>query len=152
MRAIFVVLIGMMISPGAMALDAGDILDGIGEILDGARRGDRDHRRDRDFGRSGGVTCSAADQGWEEHLGGHGSCRECLSRHGRCVETCHERQFECAVVGERWGGRAREYVGYGYSQRDAYWDAMDRCERQNRRCHQARPCRAIDQVVSRRAC
>ena len=148
-------------STGAYAAGADEVIGIIGDLI-----GDRIGRGpgygggghyDDDYGYGGGgygssrVTCKAVDRGWEEHFGGHGSCGECLRKHGRCQEECSEEGFTCLVVGVR-GGRQREFYGYGGNPRRALNRAYDECEyRGFRRCEE-RGCNRESRVVSRRNC
>ncbi|MGE4131865.1 MAG: hypothetical protein AB7F86_09505 [Bdellovibrionales bacterium] len=124
MRNIFMLIALLGMSAPTMAAGVDDVIGGIVDIL---RPGGGGHG-------GGAMGCTATDRGWEEHFGGHGSCDECLRRHGSCVERCNIEQFQCIASGYRWGRRA-EFEGYGQSRREAQWDAVRNCEnRGGRNC------------------
>lgn len=128
MLRLLVLFVGLSLgSISAHALSAGDVVGGLVDIL-----------RPGHGGHGGSVRCSAQDQGFEEHFGGHRDCGECLRRHGRCVEVCEYTQVQCIATGMRWG-RPAEFEGYGDSMREARWNAIDNCERRGGRNCQVNP-------------
>lgn len=104
----------------------------------------------------GGITCQANDEGWEEHRGGHRSCRECLAVHGQCVETCtrNYESHQCRFDGYDPRMGARSFTGFGNTRYQAEDDALYQCRRAG-----YYDCRYVNctvstdrQVVSERMC
>jgi|GEM_PF-1886800 len=98
------------------------------------------------------VTCSATDNGWEEHWGGHGSCQECKARHGSCTETCSTESFSCRAEGTNYSGRTESFESYGSDEYFARNEALDRCYRMGARDCRSAGCTTSSQVVSRNSC
>lgn len=99
-----------------------------------------------------GYQCNYVDAGWEEHRGGHDSCGECLSRHGKCIETCYEEYYECTVEGTDNSGQTREFSVRGSSQWRAEDDAMRRCYDLRYSDCESKGCNQEQEVISRRRC
>lgn len=97
------------------------------------------------------VTCSATDNGWEEHWGGHGSCRECLKKHGDCVETCSIKNTTCTAEGVDYRGYKMTVQGRSEYRFDAEREAMDRCQYRYENCRITN-CSENSEQVSRRSC
>ena len=113
-------------------LNWGGIADFIGAF--GSHSDDDDyyksHRRRRGPGRNrgSGLSCHAKDYGWEEHFGGHSSCRSCLRKHGSCVETCKRKTYKCTVKGVDYGyDRERTFRGKARRRRRAERKALNHC-------------------------
>lgn len=112
------------------------------------------------WGRPGGnpgwsqprVTCSATDNGWEEHWGGHGSCQECKAKHGSCTETCSTESFACRAEGSNSMGNTESFEAYGSDEMFTRNEALDRCYRMGNRNCRSVGCTTSSQVVSRRGC
>lgn len=98
------------------------------------------------------VTCSATDNGWEEHWGGHGSCQECKARHGNCTETCSTQSFACRAEGTNHMGRPESFESYGSDEYFARNEALDRCYRMGARDCRSAGCTTSSQVISRNSC
>lgn len=140
-----------------------DIIDGITD-----RRPDRDSRdrwdRDRGnrddwsrrpirrpgYGRN--IQCTATDTGWEEHWGGHSSCRECLKEHGNCVERCSEVYHSCEVTGRDRSGYTRTFYGIGSAEWEARDEATDRCYRSGFDSCSRALCRKESEQISSQRC
>lgn len=99
-----------------------------------------------------GVTCQAADRGWEEHGSGHYSCGECLQEHGECVETCTTLNVECRVDGYDRNGRLVSFLGRGNDQWRAQDDAIRACQYNYATNCYVVSCNQQQNVVSRRDC
>lgn len=125
LRAVLIFLGCLIVSP-AMAGGIDDIIGTIGSVVIGGHGGEFRP------GPGGGMRCSAQDTAWEEHFGGHRDCRECLRRHGRCIETCDFTEYSCVARGYRWG-RVIEVEEYGYDERDTEDKALWSCERRGGR-------------------
>lgn len=115
----------------------------------------RDRRDDRwrnpRGDRRGSVTCEANDNGWEEH-GSHRDCRECLSRHGSCTETCSKRYSTAVATGLDRRGTV-SFNGEGYDRRDAEDDALRQCRRYASACRiESGSSRDVNKTISRRSC
>jgi len=80
-----------------------------------------------DSDRRGRLECTASDRGWEEHWGGHRDCRECLRKHGKCVEKCYINEFVATAEGYNHGYRYTEMAS-GDSRWEAERRAIRRCE------------------------
>lgn len=100
----------------------------------------------------GSVVCSASDRGWEEHFGGHGSCRECLRHHGDCVETCSSQNYDCRVDGYDRHGRLVSFFGRSSDQWRAQDEAMYNCRYNYAVNCAVVTCNQQQDVVSRRSC
>lgn len=103
----------------------------------------------------GQVTCKASDAGWEEHWGGHDSCGECLSRHGKCEETCSQQFYSCVVEGKTGRGhveRTIEFQATGSTRWDAEDRARDRCWRSHATGCRLVTCDSESEVISRKGC
>jgi hypothetical protein len=100
----------------------------------------------------GRVTCTATDNGWEEHWGGHGSCGECKARHGSCTERCSQESFACRAEGSNHLGRAESFEAYGSDEYFTRNEALDRCYRMGARNCRSVGCTTHSQVVSTRSC
>lgn len=101
---------------------------------------------------SGGYGCSASDNGWEEHFGGHSSCGECLSRHGSCSERCYETSYSCSAVGTRYDGSQDTITAHDRFEYGARDEAMRRCYYSGLRdCHSSY-CNTESNLVSSRSC
>lgn len=145
MRYILILFMGLfLLQPSAQAAGVDDLIDIIGGVI--GKRPNPGHGG----GHRDGIRCSAQDRGWEEHLGGHRSCGECISRHGSCVETCEFTEWNCEVEGRRWG-RTAVFEGYGYSQYEAEREAFENCERRGARFCRRLECRGHDRS-ERREC
>ncbi|QDK36688.1 hypothetical protein [Bdellovibrio sp. NC01] len=99
------------------------------------------------------ITCSARDNGWEEHWGGHRDCRECVAKHGNCTETCSASYFTCQAEGVDYRGYKMTLEGRAPSRYETERQVMDLCQRQYR----YQNCRIIScnensETVSRRSC
>lgn len=104
-------------------------------------------------GHGGGrVTCTASDNGWEEHWGGHGSCGECVSKHGSCTERCSQESFACRAEGTNYNGTSESFESYGSDEYFARNEALDRCYRMGARNCRSVGCTTSSQVVSTRSC
>lgn len=129
--------------------------DIFGEILRRIPDPNRDHRRPGPHRprppRGGHITCTASDNGWEEHWGGHGSCHECLSKHGDCTETCSANYFQCTAVGINHRGEEERMMGRDQDQYYAEDMALDRCYRYLRHCR-VENCVRDQETISRRSC
>lgn len=97
------------------------------------------------------LVCRAVDKGWEEHSSGHGSCDECLQRHGSCVETCSIRFTTCQVTGKDIRGRTITLTGAGDSRYDAESEALDNCRRYLNQCSVS-SCSSASETLSRKTC
>lgn len=140
LRAILVLSACLSAAPAFAEPDIGGIIGTIGDWIGGNRPGrpDRPGRPGRPGdGYGGGYNCRAEDEGWEEHRGGHYDCRECLARHGRCVEDCQITEFRCIAQGDRWG-RPIQVEEYAYDQREAEDHALWSCHNKG-----ARYCRIV---------
>jgi hypothetical protein len=104
------------------------------------------------FGFGGNVTCSATDNGWEEHWGGHGSCQECKARHGSCTERCSTTSYACKAQGTNYRGQTETFESYGSDEYFARNEALDRCYRMGARNCSSTGCSTSQQVVSTRSC
>jgi hypothetical protein len=93
----------------------------------------------------------AEDRGYEEHGGGHASCYDCLREHGRCVETCYARQFECVATGrDRWGNLNSVRLAYP-DRRYTETEVLRVCSQTMYNCR-VDTCNDVSQVESRRDC
>ena len=117
------------------------------------RRGPRYNPRPDDYHSRGRVTCTASDRGWEEHWGGHGSCGECVQRHGDCVESCYEVRHICEAQGSDFQGRIRTFTVRAPDRWTAEREAIRQCEwdRSMRSCA-ITSCREERLQVSHRSC
>lgn len=97
-----------------------------------------------------GVVCRADDRGWEEHRS-HRSCGECLSLHGRCIETCSISEYRCEAEGFDYRGTPMRFTGQGQDRYQAENEALRNCSYNASRC-QIRGCQESENVVSRREC
>lgn len=97
------------------------------------------------------LICRAVDNGWEEHSSGHGSCDECLQRHGSCVETCSIRFTTCQVTGRDIRGRTITLKASGDSRYDAESEALDNCRRYLNQCSVS-SCSSDSETLSRKTC
>ncbi|MBI4423136.1 MAG: hypothetical protein HY554_05385 [Elusimicrobia bacterium] len=117
-------------------------------------------RRGPGWGREpweGRESCRYFDHGWEEHLGGHGSCSECKAKHSRCDFSCSVTQFRCTA--EFVTGQGPQ--GLPYEGRRSSSEALAR-ESARRECHQSnigrhgscrvRDCRREDQTTRSGRC
>lgn len=73
------------------------------------------------------IECSAQDRGWEEHSA-HGSCRECLAKHGECVETCDVKYVRVFGKGVDVYGRIGKFEGRGPDRWSALMDMQRVCD------------------------
>lgn len=97
------------------------------------------------------VTCSASDNGWEEHWRGHRTCQECLRKHSNCRETCQVTIYTCEAQGVDYRGYVMRIYGRDYSQWDAQRQTLWACQRYYRNCHITQ-CTTSAETVSRRSC
>ncbi|WII73582.1 hypothetical protein QJS83_06815 [Bdellovibrio sp. 22V] len=102
-------------------------------------------------GRGPAVTCSATDDGWEEHWGGHRDCRECLKKHGDCIETCSAKFYTCQAEGIDYRGYRTTIEGRGDYRYSAEREAIDRCQYRYDNCRIV-SCSETNETVSRRSC
>ena len=98
------------------------------------------------------VSCSYTDNGYEEHSRGHRDCGECLSKHGRCNETCSTSYAVCKVEGRDYRGYTMTVEAKADSQYEAERDALRRCDRNNYTDCRRIDCRNESETVSRRSC
>ncbi|MCB0385352.1 MAG: hypothetical protein KDD43_08165, partial [Bdellovibrionales bacterium] len=92
------------------------------------------------------------DNGWEEHFGGHSSCRSCLKKHGDCIERCTQTYYICTASGDDGHGRQFTVDGYGATECEARDEARRNCQYDRLYgCHVTR-CDSEDDVISRRSC
>lgn len=103
-----------------------------------------------DYG--GRVVCSAADRGWEEHLRGHDSCRDCLRHHGTCVETCSVSTHLCTGSGVNRYGRLVSIAGSGETRWEAEDNAFQECYYSRLSNCNVERCDVSNDVVSSRMC
>jgi hypothetical protein len=100
----------------------------------------------------GNYECSASDDGWEEHWGGHSSCSECLSKHGGCHETCYEEYYECTAEGTNDSGFTRQVTERGESEWRTEDRAVDSCRYERlQNCH-SKGCNREREKVSTHSC
>ena len=100
-----------------------------------------------------GYSCTAADNGFEEHWGGHRSCGECLAEHGNCTERCYATSYTCTITGVDENGGTQTFEGYSnYSQYDARQRGLDRCYWSRLNNCQVTGCNSRQELVSRRSC
>ena len=101
----------------------------------------------------GVVTCSATDNGWEEHWSGHRSCGECVQAHGNCTERCSESLQVCEVQGTTYNGATVRFQAAGRDRWEAESEARRQCEwnRDVRSCVTTR-CSQESRLVSSRQC
>ena len=111
----------------------------------------RDPRCRDPRGPQGQLICTSRDNGWEEHMGGHATCRECTRAHGNCTETCESTVHECSAVGVNRQGQQEQVLGRGDTQYRAEDEALWRCDRYLSGCRIHR-CNRASEVVSRRSC
>lgn len=106
-----------------------------------------------DYYSRGRVSCSASDNGWEEHWSGHSSCGSCLQSHGSCIEQCHEVRQVCEVQGTDYAGRMITFTARGADRWTAEEEARRQCEwsRDMRSCIVI-TCREESQLISSRSC
>lgn len=97
------------------------------------------------------VTCTASDNGWEEHWGSHRSCGECLAKHGDCIETCSIDYNVCQAEGVDYRGYKMTMEGRGDSRYRAEDEAMSLCQRRYDNCRIV-SCKTSSETVSRRSC
>ncbi len=97
------------------------------------------------------LVCRAVDKGWEEHSSGHGSCDECLQRHGSCEETCSIRFTTCQVTGKDIRGRTITLTASGDSRYEAEGEALDNCRRYLNQCSVS-SCSSDSEIISRKTC
>lgn len=110
-----------------------------------------------DYGYGRRVTCTATDNGWEEHWGGHSSCSQCTAVHGRCTETCSSEEYRCTAEGTVSGygsssTRTETFRGRGDDRWDAERDALNECRRYNAQGCTIKECGSDTQIVSSRGC
>jgi len=97
------------------------------------------------------VTCSASDNGWEEHLFGHGSCGECLAKHGKCTERCSQTSYSCRAEGTGYSGLREHFDSYSGQEHLARSEALNHCyHRGLSGCTVS--CSSSQQLVSTRSC
>lgn len=154
-----VLIIQAFLGLNAQAADSRDVIGVIREIIrqpdprDDWRREEERRDRDRDrWRRPPAVTCDARDRGYEEHWGGHGSCGECLSRHGECIETCSEILTVCEAEGRDRTGYVRAFRGQGRDRWEAERDALDTCYYRGFDYCRVTRCQNEQQIISRRDC
>ncbi|AHZ86730.1 hypothetical protein [Bdellovibrio bacteriovorus] len=97
------------------------------------------------------VSCSASDDGWEEHWSGHRDCRECLKKHGNCIETCSAKYYACTAEGVDYRGYRMTIESRGNTQYAAEREAIDRCHYRYSNCR-ITSCNEKNETVSRRSC
>ncbi|KYG63207.1 hypothetical protein AZI86_16010 [Bdellovibrio bacteriovorus] len=97
------------------------------------------------------VTCSAADDGWEEHWRGHKTCEECLQKHGKCNETCELEYYTCEATGTDALGSSFTVKGSGDDRWEAERNARAHCDRNFRNCSVG-SCNSKSETVSKRRC
>jgi hypothetical protein len=96
--------------------------------------------------------CTANDQGYEEHRGGHFSCGECLQQHDNCIETCRSNgNIRCEAQGIDRRGRLVAFYGEAPMQRRAERQAYDACSYNARNCQVVR-CDQMGGQETRRSC
>ncbi|MBS1972057.1 MAG: hypothetical protein JSU04_17235 [Bdellovibrionales bacterium] len=100
----------------------------------------------------GNVQCTATDKGWEEHWGGHGSCGECLRKHGDCIETCSRSYYVCQAQGIDRNGRTYVSEGRADSRYQAEDEAMRACYYYRYQNCRVTNCNQNSETVSRRSC
>ena len=110
-----------------------------------------DHGRGHDRGNLQNIRCSAADDGWEEHWGGHSDCGSCLAKHGGCTRTCYTYHSECTAVGINDSGVEETFLGIDENEYRARDYAISRCSYRASNC-QIRSCKQESQVHSRNKC
>ncbi|MBS1972456.1 MAG: beta-sandwich domain-containing protein [Bdellovibrionales bacterium] len=101
------------------------------------------------------ISCSATDKGWEEHWGGHGSCGECLKKHGECIETCTATDVVVYGTGYDVYGRIAKFEGRGGDSYDARRDMQQVCDYYRLTRCESDPGKSDStnsDVVSRRSC
>ncbi len=74
------------------------------------------------------IVCSASDDGWEEHWGGHSTCGECLSKHGGCAEKCSEVSYSCKAKGTAPNGESISKEAIGIDRYQTADEALQRCQ------------------------
>ena len=98
------------------------------------------------------ISCSYTDDGHEEHSRGHRDCNDCMSKHGKCKETCSASYAVCKVEGRDYRGYAMTVEGKGDSQYEAEREALRRCDRNNYSDCRRVSCNSESETVSRRTC
>ncbi len=160
MKSLVVIALSLFSMASANAIDLGiGIGDGTVVIGEDGIRYEPGRGPGSDYGRrppGRGLSCQAVDAGWEEHFGGHNSCRECLRHHGNCIEKCSSEVFVATARGiDRRGRDRRAYDvdGYAYEDRwQAERSAIDECQRRRlNRCQIVNVRRSM-QEVSRQNC
>ncbi|MCB0390212.1 MAG: hypothetical protein KDD58_02920 [Bdellovibrionales bacterium] len=151
------IVMGFSASSAKASDGAGDFLKLIGAIIDSSDD-HRDHDRDYDMRRGDGrrdrgrVQCEASDNGWEEHWGGHGSCRECLRKHGDCIETCYSTFVQCKAEGRSRYGYRDEFKAEGQRRYLVEDRAIERCRRAGYQECRSKGCTTEKEIESRRSC
>lgn len=120
-------------------------------IMDWIRPGPRPGPYDPGRGGRPQVTCTARDDGWEEHWGAHRDCRECLAKHGNCIETCETKYFTCQAEGVDYRGYKMTMEARGESRYMTEREAKDRCQYRYDNCRIV-SCNENSETVSRRSC
>ncbi|MCB0356946.1 MAG: hypothetical protein KDD40_08060, partial [Bdellovibrionales bacterium] len=134
---------------------AGAFFKLIGSLIDdsdhdrGRGRHDRDDYRRRERRH---LECVANDEGWEEHWGGHGSCRECLRKHGDCIETCYSTFVQCKAEGRSRYGYRDEFKAEGQRRYLVEDRAIERCRRAGYQECRSKGCTTEKEIESRRSC
>lgn len=100
----------------------------------------------------GGYFCQYEDEGHEEHFSAHGSCRECLRKHGECVETCSSVTVQCRVEGRDYYGNLVSFIGVGRDRWAAENDGIRACQYNRVSNCYAVGCNQRKDIVSRRSC
>lgn len=100
----------------------------------------------------GNIQCTAQDNGWEEHWGGHSTCGECVRKHGNCIETCSRNYYVCQVEGIDRNGRRYISEGRAESRYQAEDDAMRACYYYRYQNCRVTSCNQNSETVSRRSC
>ncbi len=101
------------------------------------------------------LVCNAHDDGWEEHGGGHGSCGECLSKHGGCYQKCSEVSYSCTAKGTSPSGESVSIQAIGHDRYQTADEALRRCQSSgatNCRSSTYSDCNEVLNEVSRTRC
>ena len=141
-----------LMGPTAMAADFGDFLDlvdiikGDSDIVDVIKNRDGRHRR------RGWLSCNVTKRGWDKHITGHDTCRSCLRKHSKCVETCSREEVTCVVSARSKYGERREVRASARTEWRAQEKAMKKCGRRKLDHCQIEHCEDDSRVVSRSRC
>ncbi|WP_413287715.1 beta-sandwich domain-containing protein [Bdellovibrio sp. HCB337] len=101
------------------------------------------------------VECTASDDGWEEHWGGHSTCEACMAKHGDCVERCDLEYVRVFGIGVDMYGRIGKFEGRAPDSWSAKLDMQRVCDYYRLGSCEEDPSKSqsnFSETISRREC